>query len=143
MNWSHFYTATLWSESSKIVIVANKKMSIRQYNLDTFTLKQRVYLNDNNSKDDVTAIAMRMNWELNKRLKRLTLIITHHDELKELVVRAKHLADVATVNQKCHEKIYKIYSDSQISLKAVKIMTSTKDQTRLRWIQTAHENIQS
>ncbi len=118
-------------------------MSIRQYNLDTFTLKQRVYLNDNNSKDDVTAIAMRMNWELNKRLKRLTLIITHHDELKELVVRAKHLADVATVNQKCHEKIYKIYSDSQISLKAVKIMTSTKDQTRLRWIQTAHENIQS
>jgi len=29
MNWSHFYTAILWSESSKIVIVANKKMSIR------------------------------------------------------------------------------------------------------------------
>ncbi len=29
MNWSHFYTATFWSESSKIVIVANKKMSIR------------------------------------------------------------------------------------------------------------------
>ncbi len=29
MNRSHFYTAILWSESSKIVIVANKKMSIR------------------------------------------------------------------------------------------------------------------
>jgi len=29
MNWSHFYTATLWSKSLKIIIVANKKMSIR------------------------------------------------------------------------------------------------------------------
>jgi len=45
----------------KIVIIANKKMSIRQYNFDTFALKQRVYSNDNDSRDDVTAIAMRMN----------------------------------------------------------------------------------
>ncbi len=29
MNWSHLYIVILWSESSKIVIVANKKMSIR------------------------------------------------------------------------------------------------------------------
>ncbi len=28
MNWNHFYIATFWSESLKIVIVANKKMSI-------------------------------------------------------------------------------------------------------------------
>ncbi len=143
MNWSHLYTAILWSKSSKIVIVANKKMSIRQHNLDTFALKQRVYLNDNDSTDNVTVIAMRMNWELNKRLKRSTLVITHHDELKELVVRMKHFANVVTANQEYHEKIYKIYSDSQIFLKAVKVMTSTKDQKRLWWVQTAHENIQS
>ncbi len=29
MNWSHFYTVILWSKSLKIVIVANKKMSIK------------------------------------------------------------------------------------------------------------------
>ncbi len=29
MNWSHLYTAIFWSESSKIIIVANKKISIR------------------------------------------------------------------------------------------------------------------
>ncbi len=63
-----------------------------------FALKQRVYSNDSNSKDNVTAIMMRMNWKLNKRLKESTLIITHHDELKELVARAKHLADVAIAN---------------------------------------------
>ncbi len=108
-----------------------------------FMLKQRVYLNDSNSKDDVTTIAMRMNWELNKRLRRLTLVITHHDELKELVARTKHLTDVVTVNQECHEKIYKVYSDSQTSLKTVKVIISTKNQTHLQWIQIAHESIQS
>ncbi len=132
MNQSHFYIVTFWSESLKIVIVANKKMSIRQHNFHTFTSKQRVYLNDNNSRDDVTAITMKMNWELDKRLKRSTLIITHHDELKKLVAKMKHLADVATVNQECHKKIYKIYSDNKIFLKIVKVMTSTKDQTRLQ-----------
>ncbi len=29
MNWSHLYTVIFWSKSLKIVIVANKKMSIR------------------------------------------------------------------------------------------------------------------
>ncbi len=106
-----------------------------------FMSKQRVYLNDNNSKDNVTVIAMRMNWELDKRLKKSTLIIIHHDELKELVMKMKHFTDVATVNQECHEKIYKVYSDSQTFLKTVKVMISIKDQTRLQWIQIVHESI--
>ena len=99
-----------------------------------FTLKQRVYLNDSDSRDDVTTTAIRMNWKLNKRLKESTLIITHHDELKELVAKTKHFADVVTVNQECHEKIYKVYNDNQTSLKTVKAMISTKDQTCLQWI---------
>ncbi len=108
-----------------------------------FMLKQRVYLNDSNSKDDVTAIIMRMNWELNKRLRKSTLVIIYHDELKELVMKVKHLTDIATANQKYHEKIYKVYSDSQTSLKTVKAMISTKDQTCLQWVQIMHESIQS
>ena len=77
-----------------------------------FALKQKVYLNDSDSKDDVTVIMMRMNWKLNKTLEESTLVITHHDELKELVTKMKHFADIATANQECHEKIYKVYSDS-------------------------------
>ena len=102
-------------------------MSIKQHNLNIFTSKQKVYLNDSDSRDDVTAIAMKMNWKLNKRLKKSTLIITHHDELKELVVRMKHFANIATVNQECHEKIYKVYNNSQTFLKTVKVIISTKD----------------
>ena len=102
-----------------------------------------INLNDNNNRDNVTAIAMRMNWELNKRLRESTLVITHHDELKELVAKVKHLANVVIVNQECHEKIYKVYSDNQTSLKTVKVMISTKDQTRLQWVQATHESIWS
>jgi len=112
MKWNHFYMMIFWSESLRIVIVTNKKMSISQHCFNTFMLKQKVYSNDNDSKKNVTTTAMRINWELSKRLKKLTLIITHHEELKELIVRMKHLADVMTKNQKYHEKIYKVYSDS-------------------------------
>ena len=87
MKWNHLYMMILWSESSRVVIVANKKMSISQYHLDIFTLKQKVYSNDSDSRENVTMTAMRINWELNKRLKRLILIITHHEELKELIAQ--------------------------------------------------------
>jgi len=98
-------------------------------------LKQKVYSNDSDNRENVTIITMKINWKLNKRLKRLTLIITHHEELKELIMKMKHLADVTTENQECHEKIYKVYSDSQTSLKTVKVMISTKDQTRCQEIE--------
>jgi len=75
-------------------------------------------------------------------LRRSTLVITHHEELKELIMKAKHLADVVIENQECHEKIYKVYSDNQTSLKTVKAMISTKDQTRLQQVQIMHESIQ-
>ncbi len=127
MKRSHLYMMIFWSESSKIVIVANKKMSINQHCFNTFTLKQRVYLNDSNSRKNVIMIAMRINWELNKRLRKSTLVITHNEELKELIVRMKHLADIVTENRKCHEKIYKVYNDNQTSLKTVKAMISTKN----------------
>ena len=118
-------------------------MSISQHHLNTFTLKQRVYSNDNDSKEEDMMTAMKINWELNKRLRESTLIITHHEKLKELIARTKHLTDVVTKNRECHEKIYKVYSDSQTSLKTVKVMISTKDQTCLWQVQIAHESIQS
>ncbi len=88
-------------------------------------------------------IVMKTNWKLDKRLKESTLIITHHEKLKELIAKTKHLANVATENQECHKKIYKVYSDSQTSLKTVKVMISTKNQTHLQWVQIAHESIWS
>ncbi len=132
---------TFWSESLRIIIVANKKILINQHHFNTFALKQKVYSNDSDSKENVTMTAMKINWKLNKRLKELILIIIHHEELKELIAKMKHLADIMTENQKYHEKIYKVYSDNQTSLKTVKVMISTKDQTRLQRVQIMHESI--
>ncbi len=73
-------------------------MSISQHCFNTFMLKQRIYLNDNNSKKNVMMIMMKINWELNKRLRESTLVITHHEELKELIARTKHLANVMIKN---------------------------------------------
>ncbi len=53
-----------------------------------------------------------MNWKLNKRLQKSTLIIIHHDELKELIARMKHFTDIVIANQEYHEKIYKVYNDN-------------------------------
>ncbi len=143
MKWNHLYMMIFWSKSLRVIIVTNKKMSINQHCFNTFTLKQRVYLNDSDSKENVTTIAMRINWELNKRLRRSTLVITHHEKLKELIAKMKHFIDVMTENRECHEKIYKVYNDSQTSLKTVKAMISTKDQTRLQRVQITHKSIQS
>ena len=41
INWNYLYIMILWSESLKIVIVASKKISIRQHNFNIFTLKQK------------------------------------------------------------------------------------------------------
>ncbi len=73
-------------------------MLINQHCLDTFALKQRVYLNDSNSRENVTMTAMKINWKLNKRLKKSILIITHHEELKELIAKMKHFTNIVTKN---------------------------------------------
>jgi len=143
MKRSHFYTASPWTESPKVIIAANKKMSIRQHGLDTFAPEQRVYSDGSGSKNDVTAAAVGINWEIGKRLEGPILAITHHGELEGLVAGAEHLAGVAAADQECNGKIYKVYSDSQASLKTVEVMTSTKDQARLRRVQAAHEIIRS
>ena len=107
MKWNHLYMMILWSESSRVIIVTNKKMLINQHCLNTFALKQRVYSNNSDSRKNVTMTAIKINWKLNKRLKELILIIIHHEELKELIARMKHLADVMTENQEYHKKYTK------------------------------------
>ena len=39
MKWSYFYTSFFWMKSLKMIIVANKKISIKKHSLNIFTLK--------------------------------------------------------------------------------------------------------
>ena len=81
---------------------------------------QRVYLNKNNNKNNIIIITIKVNQKLEKRFKNSTSIITYYEELKELIAKAKRLANVIATNSKYCKKIYKIYSDNQISLKTIK-----------------------
>ena len=76
-----------------------------------------------------------------KKFKNSKVIITHHEKLKKLIAKVKRLVVVTITNENCRDKTYKVYFDNQISLKIVKTMLSTTNQTRLRRMQNACENI--
>ena len=55
----------------------------------------------------------------------------------------KHLVEKCVVENECKDKVYKMYSNNQTSLKTIRSMKSNNDQTRLRRIQKAYETIDS
>ena len=71
------------------------------------------------------------------------IALIHHDEMKELTMIVKHLVEKCAVENECKDKIYKVYSNNQTSLKTIRSMKSNNDQTRLRRIQKACEMIRS
>ena len=71
----------------------------------------------------------------------ITLI--YHDEIKELTMTMKHFVEKCVVKNECKNKVYKMYSNNQVSFKTIQSMKSNNDQTRLRRIQKACETIRS
>ena len=50
-------------------------------------------------------------------------MITHHDELEKLNIIIEELIDYYKRTTNARDKIYKIYSDNQVLLKAIHIMS--------------------
>ena len=69
------------------------------------------------------------------------MAITHHGELEGLTAGTERLVAVAQADENCRGKLYKVYLDSQVSLKVVDAMRSTADQGRLKRVQNACESI--
>ena len=141
MKRNQFYIASSWMNSFEMNITKNKIISIKLHNVDNFTSTQKVYSNDNNFKKNVTTITINVNWKMRKKLKNSKVIITHHEKLKKLIAKTKRLVVVTTTNENCRNKIYKVYFDNQNFLKFLKTMSSTTNQTRLRRVQNACENM--
>ena len=49
-------------------------------------------------------------------------MITHYDEFKELIIIVKELIDYYKRTINARDKIYKVYFNSQISLKMIYVM---------------------
>ena len=62
--------------------------------------------------------------------------LIYHDEIKELTMTIKHLVEKCVDKNENKDKVYKMYSNNQTSLKTVRLMKSNNDQTRLRRTKT-------
>lgn len=60
------------------------------------------------------------------------MALTHHEELEGLTTGTEKLAIYCERSDDSKDRVHKVYSDSQASLKVIKTMTSTADQPRLR-----------
>ena len=137
------YTIFSWVCSSKITINNNDEIATRRYDADKSNSKWKTYSNENEKDDEVTIVAVETNWKCVKRLRDVEVALIHHDEMKELTMTMKHLVEKCVVENECKDKVYKVYSNNQTSLKTIRSMKSNNDQTRLRRIQKACETIRS
>ena len=137
------YTIFSWICSSKVTIDNSDEIATRRHEIDKSNSKWKVYSNENEKDDEITAMIVETNWECAKRLRDVEIALIHHDEMKELTVIMKHLVEKCAVENECKDKVYKVYLNSQTSLKTIRSMKSNNDQTRLRRIQKTCETIRS
>ena len=124
---NQFYIATSWMNFSKMIIENNKTKTSQSYSANHSNLRWRIYFDESEKDEDVTAAAMSFNWNKRKRLKDVDIAITHHDELKELIMIVEKLINHCERTTNARDKIYKIYSDNQASLKMIHVMSSMFD----------------
>ena len=74
-------------------------------------------------------------------MKDVDITITHHDKLKKLIIIIEKLINHCERTTNARDKIYKIYSDNQISLKMIHVMSLIFDQKKLQRVQTTTNKI--
>ena len=131
---NQFYIVAPWMNSSKIIIEIDKIRTSQVHDSDTSNLRWKVYSNENERDENVTAATMNFNWNKKRRLKNADTALTHHDELKNLIMIVEKLINHCERTTDARNKVYKVYSDNQISLKMIHVMSSMFDQKRLQRI---------
>ena len=86
---------------------------------------------------------MNFNWNKKRRLKSAGTTLTHHDELKNLIMIVEKLINYCEKATDARNRVYKVYFDNQTSLKMIHVMLSMLDQKRLQRIQMTTNKIRS
>ena len=128
---------------SRMIIEANKTKASQAYERNTLNLRWKVYSDESEEDKIVTIATMNFNWNKKKCLKNAEIALTHHDELKSLIMIIEKLISRCEKSIDARNKIYKIYFDSQTSLKTIYIMSSIFDQKRLQKLQITTNRIRS
>ena len=129
---SQFYIAASWMNFLKMIIESNKTMTSQNHSADHLNLRWRVYSDESEKNENVIAAMMNFNWNKKKRLKDVNITITHYNELEELIMIVEKLIDYCERATNARDRIYKIYSDSQVSLKMIHVILLVFDQKRLQ-----------
>ena len=131
---NQFYIATSKMNSSKMIIRNNEKAALFSHKHNTSNFQWKIYSDENDKDDDVIVATMNFNWNTNKRLKNVEITLTHHEEFEDLIMIVKKLIKRCETSDNVCNKIYKVYFDSQISLKVIHVMLSTLNQEKLQRI---------
>ena len=120
----------------KIIIKADKIKASQTYERDISDLRWKVYFNESekNKNENITAATMNFNWNKKKCLKNADIALMYHNKLKNLIIIIKKLINRCEKSINARNKIYKIYSDNQTSLKIIYIISLTLDQRKLQRI---------
>ena len=129
---NQFYIAASWVNFSKIIIKSNKTKTLQNHNANHSNLRWRTYFDENEKDENVIVATMNFNWNKEKCLKGVDIIITHHDEFEKLIMIVEKLINYCERTTNARDKVYKIYSDNQILLKMIHVMSSMFDQKRLQ-----------
>ena len=138
---NQFYIIASWMSFSKMIIDINKTKILQAHDSDTSNLRWKVYSNENEKDENVTAATMNFNWNKKKWLKSADTTFTHHDELKNLIMIVEKLINYCERTTDARNKIYKVYFDSQTSLKMIHVMSSMFNQKKLQKIQMTTNKI--
>ena len=129
------YIATSWMNFSKMIIESNKTRTSQSHSADHLNLRWQTYFDESEKNENIIVAAMNFNWNKKKRLKDVDIMITHHDELEELIMIVEELINHCERTTDARDKIYKIYFDNQVSLKAIHVISSMFNQKRLQRVQ--------
>ena len=132
--FSQLYIVAPWMNSSRIIIEIDKTRTSQVHDNDMSDLRWRVYLNESEKDENVTAATMNFNWNKKKCLKNASTAFTHHDELKSLIMIVEKLINYCERTINARNRIYKVYFDNQTSLKMIHVMSSMLDQRKLQRI---------
>ena len=129
--FSQFYIITSWINSLKIIIEINKIRASQVHDNDTSNFRWKIYSNENERNENVTAATINFNWNKKKRLKDADTAFTHHDELKNLIIIIEKLINYCEKTIDARNRVYKVYFDNQTLLKMIHVMSSMLDQKKL------------
>ena len=129
--FSQFYIIASWMNFSKIIIEVDKIRTSQVHDTNTSNLRWKIYFDKSEKNKNVTTTTVNFNWNKRKCLKNVSITFTHHDKLKNLIMIVERLVNHYEKTIDARNKIYKIYFDSQASLKIIYIMSSMFNQEKL------------